>query len=243
MSGALVYLIELRQRLLRMSFVLLLVFVLLSFYAKRLYFFLSEPLLRHISSGPALIATTVPATFLVPLKLAFYCALFFCMPYLLYELWSFVQSALYRQERYFLWLFLVLSIILFYSGIAFCYGVVLPLIMRFFSGLAPGFVQFMPDMSHYLQFNMQLFFAFGLAFELPIVIVLLVVAGLTTRSKLIEKRPFMVVMAFVVGMLLTPPDVLSQLMLALPICALYELGLLVCFFIDKKKPCIDSGLS
>lgn len=239
MSDVIVYLVEARRRSLRMLLVLLFVFLLLAYYAKSLYFFLVQPLLQHVDTGPALIATTVPATFLVPLRLAFYSALFVCMPYFFYELWAFIQSALYRQERRFLWLALVLSIVLFYMGIAFCYFVVMPLIMHFFSQLAPSFVQFMPDISHYLQFNVRLFFSFGLAFELPIVIVLLVSTGLTTRASLVNKRPYMVVMAFIVGMLLTPPDVLSQLMLALPICMLYELGLLACFFVDQKKPQSD----
>ena len=222
------YLLELRKYVLRMLCVVLVVFALLSCVANHLFLWLAMPLVNHSASGTsALIATQVSSPLLVPLKFAFYVALVICMPYLFYELWTFLRPALYPHERKLIWPLLLSSTLLFYIGIAFSYFLVIPLVMHFFMNLSPQSILFMPDTVHYLQFNIQLFFAFGVGFETPVVIVLLLLTGVCTPDYLKRARPYIFVSAFVVGMLLTPPDVISQTMLALPLWLLFEIGLYV----------------
>ncbi len=227
MSDTVQYLLELRKRLLRYIVSFVVVFIALSFIANKIYHFLALPLLQNLPDGPGLIATSVPAPFLVPFKCAFVAAIFITIPYLLYQLWSFIAPALYRKERKLVWLLLVSSSLLFYLGTVFAYYVVLPLVFKFFIYVAPAGVEVKPDISQYLSFIIRLFLAFGISFELPVAIILLVKTGITTVEKLAKKRPYVIVGAFVLGMLLTPPDVVSQILLAVPLWLLFELGLLV----------------
>lgn len=216
---------ELRSRLLRVVVVVLLIFFGLAYFAQHLFTLVSRPLLDKLPAGTSMIATDVATPFLTPFKLAFIAAIFIGMPYLLYQIWAFVAPGLYKQERRFFMPLLFSSTLLFYAGVAFAYFVVFPLMFGFFTAVVPEGVAMMTDISAYLDFVLTLFFAFGLAFEVPIATVLMVWAGFTTPGALAEKRPYVVLGAFVIGMLLTPPDVISQTLLALPMWALYEIGI------------------
>jgi sec-independent protein translocase protein TatC len=219
------HLIELRSRLLRCVIVVGAVFLPLYFYRDPLYQWLAEPLQSQLPAGAGMIATQVATPFLVPLKLALVVAFFLSIPYILYQLWAFVAPGLYRNEKRFIWPLLASSIALFYIGMAFAYFVVFPLIFEFFAGQTTEGVSMMTDINAYLSFVLTLFFAFGAAFEVPIATILLVRTGMTTRQSLAAKRPYVIVGAFTVGMLLTPPDVISQILLAIPIWILFELGI------------------
>jgi sec-independent protein translocase protein TatC len=219
------HLIELRSCLLKMLSCVLLIFIALSFFAGELYSLVAKPLLEHLAPGAGMIATEVASTFIAPIKLAFFLALFISMPYILYQAWSFVAPGLYQNERRFALPLLISSILLFYAGIAFAFFVILPILFGFFTSIAPEGVVMMTDISRYLDFILKIFFAFGLAFEVPILTILLIWSGLTTVESLKSKRPYIIVAAFVIGMLLTPPDVISQLLLAFPVWLLFEFGL------------------
>jgi sec-independent protein translocase protein TatC len=219
------HLVELRACLLRSLACVLLIFAGLSFYAGDLYSLVARPLLEHLAPGTGMIATEVASTFIAPIKLAFFLALFIAMPYILYQAWSFVAPGLYRNERRFALPLLISSIVLFYAGTAFAFFVILPVLFGFFTAIAPEGVVVMTDISHYLDFILKIFFAFGLAFEVPVLTMLLIWSGITTVDDLKNKRPYIIVAAFVIGMLLTPPDVMSQLLLAFPVWFLFELGL------------------
>lgn len=219
------HLIELRSCLLKMLSCVLLIFIALSFFAGELYSLVAKPLLEHLAPGAGMIATEVASTFIAPIKLAFFLALFISMPYILYQAWSFVAPGLYQNERRFALPLLISSILLFYAGIAFAFFVILPILFGFFTSIAPEGVVVMTDISRYLDFILKIFFAFGLAFEVPILTILLIWSGLTTVESLKSKRPYIIVAAFVIGMLLTPPDVISQLLLAFPVWLLFEFGL------------------
>ena len=219
------HLIELRDRLLRMVLVVAVLFVMLVPFSKTLFSMLSGPLLAHMPEDGSMIAIEVASPFLIPFKLTLFLAVFIAIPYVLYQLWSFVAPGLYRHERRLVVPLLVSSTLLFYAGAAFAYFVVFPLVFAFFTAAAPEGVSVMTDISRYLDFVLTLFFAFGAAFEVPVVTVLLVMTGMTTQKSLREKRPYVIVGAFVLGMLLTPPDVISQTLLAIPVWLLFELGL------------------
>ena len=219
------HLIELRDRLLRMVLVVAVLFVMLVPFSSTLFSMLSGPLLAHMPEDGSMIAIEVASPFLIPFKLTLFLALFIAIPYVLYQLWSFVAPGLYRHERRLVVPLLVSSTLLFYAGAAFAYFVVFPLVFAFFTAAAPEGVSVMTDISRYLDFVLTLFFAFGAAFEVPVVTVLLVMTGMTTQKALREKRPYVIVGAFVLGMLLTPPDVISQTLLAVPVWLLFELGL------------------
>lgn len=219
------HLIELRDRLLRMVLVVAVLFVMLVPFSSTLFSMLSGPLLAHMPEDGSMIAIEVASPFLIPFKLTLFLALFIAIPYVLYQLWSFVAPGLYRHERRLVIPLLVSSTLLFYAGAAFAYFVVFPLVFAFFTAAAPEGVSVMTDISRYLDFVLTLFFAFGAAFEVPVVTVLLVMTGMTTQKSLREKRPYVIVGAFVLGMLLTPPDVISQTLLAVPVWLLFELGL------------------
>jgi sec-independent protein translocase protein TatC len=221
------HLVELRTRLLRCVMVIGVIFLGLYFIRQRLYEVLAEPLQAALPAGSNMIATEVATPFLIPLKLALFTAFFVSIPYVLYQLWAFIAPGLYRNEKRFVWPMLGSSVALFYVGMAFAYFVVFPLIFKFFAGQTGDDISMMTDISAYLSFVLMLFFAFGAAFEVPIVTILLVRTGITTRQALAAKRPYVIVGAFAVGMLLTPPDVLSQVLLAIPIWLLYELGILL----------------
>lgn len=220
------HLVELRSRILRTVLFILVLFCCLFYFANDIYTFVSEPLQRFLPENSTMIATEVASPFLTPFKLTFFVALFLAMPYVLYQIWSFIAPALYQRERRLAVPILISSILLFYAGMAFAYFVVFPLIFSFFTSVGPANVTVMTDISSYLDFVLKLFFAFGLAFEIPIAAVILIVAGVVTPDSLAHKRPYIVVGCFVVGMMLTPPDVLSQTLLAVPMWLLFEAGLL-----------------
>ncbi len=221
------HLMELRQRLLYCLVAIVLVFAALCPFANILYGQVAAPLINHLAPGNQMIATEVAATFIIPIKLAFYLSLVIVMPYLLYQGWAFIAPGLYETEKRFALPLLVISILLFYSGIAFAFFIVFPLLFAFFTSVAPEGVAVMTDISRYLDFIMKLFLAFGLAFEVPVVTLLMLRTGITTVASLRRNRPYIIVGAFVLGMLLTPPDVVSQLLLAMPLWLLFELGLLL----------------
>lgn len=230
------HLLELRDRLLKAVLVVLLLALGLFSFANDLYNLLAAPLLAHLPEGGTMIATEVAAPFLTPIKLALVTAVFIAMPYLLYQLWGFIAPALYRQEKKLGLPLLLSSIILFYTGIAFAYFVVFPLVFGFFTAAAPEGVAVMTDISKYLDFVLKLFFAFGLAFEIPIATVLLIWTGLSTAESLSTKRPYVIVGAFVIGMMLTPPDIFSQTLLAIPMWFLFEVGLVASRILLKPEP-------
>lgn len=226
------HLIELRDRLLRSVLVVLVLLVPLFYYGNELYTLLAEPLLRHMPEGTTMIATEVASPFLTPFKLSLVAAIFLAVPYLLYQTWAFIAPGLYQYERKLVVPLLVSSTVLFYAGIAFAYYVVFPLVFGFFIGVAPEGVAVMTDISKYLDFVLKLFIAFGIAFEVPIATILMCWTGITTPDKLAEKRAYIIVGAFVIGMLMTPPDVISQTLLAVPMWLLFEVGI----FFARRMP-------
>jgi len=234
------HLIELRDRLLRMVLVIAVLFVILIPFSNTLFSILSGPLLAHMPEGGSMIAIEVASPFLIPFKLTLFLAVFLAIPYILYQLWSFVAPGLYRHERRLVVPLLVSSTTLFYAGAAFAYFVVFPLVFAFFTAAAPEGVSVMTDISRYLDFVLTLFFAFGAAFEVPVVTVLLVMTGMTTQAALREKRPYVIVGAFVLGMLLTPPDVISQTLLAVPVWLLFEVGLYASSWFVKIRKDTDA---
>lgn len=219
------HLLELRSRLLRSIIGIILVFLLLAGFSNEIYQLIATPLIDQLPGNSNMIATEVAAPFLTPFKLTFFVAVFLMMPFLLYQAWSFIAPGLYDNERRFALPLLMSSIVLFYMGIAFAFFVVFPLLFAFLVTTAPEGVTIMTDISRYLDFIMKLFFAFGLAFEVPVFTILLLRSGFTTVESLVEKRPYIIIAAFVFGMLLTPPDVISQVLLAVPVWLLFELGL------------------
>jgi len=229
------HLIELRDRLLRVVLLVLVIFLVLFYFANDIYTYLAEPLTVHMSQNSTMIATDVISPFLTPMKLALVLAIFPVMPYILFQIWSFIAPGLYKHEKELAFPLLVSSIILFYSGMAFAYYVVFPLVFGFITAVAPEGVEVMTDISKYLDFVLMLFFAFGAAFEVPVATVLLVAAGITTPEKLVEKRAYIIVAAFVVGMFLTPPDVISQIMLAVPMWMLFEVGVIASRMVVKRR--------
>jgi sec-independent protein translocase protein TatC len=220
------HIIELRARILRSVLVVVLLFFPIYYFANDLYTFIAAPLLAHLPDGN-MIATGVATPFLTPFKLALYVALFLGIPFVLHQIWSFVAPGLYRHEKKFAAPLLVSSVALFYLGIGFAYFVVFPLMFGFLASITPEGVAMMTDIGQYLDFVMAMFLAFGFAFEIPIATVLLVWTGFATPRSLADKRPYVIVGCFVIGMVLTPPDVLSQTLLAIPMWMLYEAG--VCF--------------
>jgi sec-independent protein translocase protein TatC len=229
------HLVELRDRLLRVVLAVVLALLVLLPFANDLYSFLAAPLLRHLPEGTTMIATEVASPFLAPFKLALVSAVFLAMPFALYQAWGFVAPGLYQHERRFAVPLLASSILLFYLGMAFAYFVVFPIIFGFFTGTAPEGVAVMTDISKYLDFVLTLFFAFGVAFEVPIATVLLVWTGITTPESLVRMRPYVLVGAFVIGMLITPPDVFSQTFVALPMALLFEVGIVFSRIILRAK--------
>lgn len=229
------HLIELRNRMLRAVIAVIIIFLSLYYFANDLYVFVSEPLRAFLPEGATMIATGVASPFLTPFKLTFIASIFIAMPIILYQVWAFISPALFDQERKLAIPLLVSSVMLFYFGMAFAYFVVFPLVFGFFTSTGPEGVAIMTDISQYLDFVLKMFFAFGFAFEIPIAIIILVAVGATSTESLSEKRPYLVIGCFVVGMLLTPPDVISQTLLALPMWLLFEVGLLFAKIIEKPK--------
>jgi sec-independent protein translocase protein TatC len=221
------HLVELRDRLIRMLIAIGVIVLVLLPFANGLYAYVAAPLLAQLPDGNTMIATQVASPFLTPFKLALIAAVFLSMPYLLYQLWAFVAPGLYQHEKRLAIPLLVSSIFLFYLGMLFAYYVVFPLVFAFMAGTTPDGVEMMTDISAYLDFVLALFFAFGIAFEIPIATILLVAIGAVTPEGLAQKRPYVIVGAFVVGMFLTPPDMISQTLLAVPMWLLFELGVLL----------------
>ena len=229
------HLVELRSRLLRIVGVVLAVFLALVPFANQLYSLLALPLIERLPQGATMIATEVASPLLVPIKFALVIACFCVVPYILHQLWRFIAPGLYKSERRLALPLLVSSTLLFYSGVVFAYFLVLPLVFAFLVTTAPPEVAVMTDIAQYLGFVLKLFFAFGVAFEVPVATVLMVWAGITTRRSLVSKRPYIIVGAFVVGMLLTPPDMLSQTLLAVPMWLLFEVGLFVSRYYEQPR--------
>ena len=221
------HLIELRQRVMRIVLFVLVIFAGLFYFANDLYAYLSAPLTALLPEGTSMIATDVTSPFFAPFKLALVLAVFIGIPYILHQIWSFIAPGLYENEKHLAVPLLISSIFLFYAGIAFAYFVVFPLVFGFFTSVGPENVAVMTDISSYLNFVLKLFFAFGVVFEIPIATLLLIWSGATTAESLGEKRAYVIVGCFVVGMLLTPPDIISQSLLALPMWLLFEVGLIM----------------
>jgi len=228
------HLIELRNRLLKSLSALAIVFLCLVYFANDLYAFFAAPIQALLPEGSSMIATDVAAPFFAPFKLTLVLAAFLAAPYILFQLWAFIAPALYQKEKRVAMPLFFSSVILFYAGIAFTYYVVFPIVFGFFTSVAPDGIAVTPDISSYLGFILKLFFAFGLAFEIPIATVLLVNAGITTPEALAAKRPYIFLACFVFGMLLTPPDIISQSLLAIPTWLLFELGLLFSRFSSSE---------
>lgn len=228
------HLTELRDRLLRALLAVLVVFICLFPFANEIYAYISEPLRAILPPGATMIATEVASPFFTPFKLTLFTALFIAIPYVLYQAWSFIAPGMYRHEKKLAIPLLASSVLLFYLGAAFAYFVVFPLVFGFFTSVAPDDIAIMTDINSYLNFVLKLFFAFGIAFEIPIVAVLLIWAGITTPEALAGKRPYIIVGCFVFGMLLTPPDIISQSLLAVPMWLLFEVGVYFGRFIKRN---------
>ncbi|MDG2046959.1 MAG: twin-arginine translocase subunit TatC [Halioglobus sp.] len=221
------HLTELRDKLLRALLAVLVVFICLFPFANNIYTFVSEPLRALLPPGATMIATEVASPFFTPFKLSLVTAVFLAMPYVLYQAWSFIAPGMYKHEKRLAIPLLASSVLLFYAGSAFAYYVVFPLIFAFFTSVAPQDITIMTDINSYLNFVLKLFFAFGLAFEIPIVAILMIWAGITTAEALAKKRPYIIVGCFIFGMLLTPPDIISQSLLAIPMWLLFEIGVYI----------------
>jgi len=235
-EGTLVsHLVELRTRLIRSALAVLVIFLCLVPFAEGIFTLIATPLMERLPEGATMIATQVASPFLTPFKMTLFVAVFLGMPVLLYQVWLFVAPGLYRKEKRFAYPLLLSSILLFYAGIAFAYYVVFPLMFAFFAGVAPEGVTMMTDISAYLDFILTIFFAFGLAFEVPIATVMLVWSRLVSVETLGKARAYVFLGAFVLGMLLTPPDVISQTLLAVPVYLLYESGLILARFLGPES--------
>ncbi|MCS5588254.1 MAG: twin-arginine translocase subunit TatC [Porticoccaceae bacterium] len=229
------HLLELRNRLLRTFIAVLIVFAGLFPFSEQLYLYISEPLRAFLPASSTMIATEIASPFLTPFKLTLVMSVFISMPYILYQLWAFVAPALYRQEKKIALPLFFSSVILFYGGMAFAYYVVFPLVFMFFTSVAPQGISVMPDIRAYLDFVLKLFFAFGLSFEIPIAVVILSWMGTVDPNNLAKKRPYVFVLCFVLGMLLTPPDIISQALLAIPMWLLFEIGILFGRLVSNKS--------
>lgn len=230
----LAHLVELRQRLLRAVLAVVVLFFPVYYFANDIYEFVAAPLMAYLPGGE-MIATEVASPFLTPFKLAAFTAFFAAIPYVLHQAWSFVSPGLYLREKKFALPLLVSSILLFYLGMSFAYFAVFPLVFQFFASVTPEGVTMMTDINRYLDFVLKMFFAFGVAFEVPVATFLLVLSGLTTPEAMARKRAYIIVVCFIVGMLLTPPDVVSQLLLALPTWVLFEAGIILARFARRDE--------
>lgn len=235
------HLIELRNRLLKAVLAILVCFLALYAVANELYLIVSEPLRLLLPEGSSLIATEVASPFLAPLKLTFFLAFLISIPFTLYQVWAFIAPALYKNEKRLAIPLLISSVFLFYGGIVFAYYIVLPLIFGFFTSIGPDQVTVMTDINNYLNFVLKLFFAFGVTFEIPVATFLLIKAGVTTVASLSKKRPYIILGCFVVGMLITPPDIFSQTLLAIPMWMLFELGLIAGRTVKTEEDATESS--
>ena len=221
------HLFELRTTALRCIISIILITIILLPFANQIYSFIATPLIAKLPEGSSMIATEVASPFFAPFKLTLFCGIFFSIPYILYQTWSFIAPGLYINERQLILPLLVSSSLLFYLGIFFAYYAVFPILFAFLTTTAPSNITIMTDINHYLDFILKLFFAFGISFEIPIATILLIKSNFITIEKLSSNRPYIILFAFFVGMLLTPPDVISQILLAIPIWILFEIGLIL----------------
>lgn len=235
------HLLELRSRLLRAVVAVLVCFVPLAFFQDELFTLIARPLIEKLPEGTSLIATSVVSPFMAPLKLALIAAIFAAMPYVLFQVWAFVAPGLYKHEKRFAVPLVVSSIVLFYTGTAFAYFVVFPLMFQFLASTTPIGVKMMTDIANYLDFVLLLFFAFGLAFEVPVAVVLLAATGLVKVESLKKNRGYVLLGIFVIAAFLTPPDAVSQTFMAVPMYALYELGILFAQFIQKNRAAMQAS--
>ena len=235
------HLFELRDRLIRSLLAIGIVFVCLFPWAKELYALLAQPLLATLPAGGQMIATDIVGVFLVPMKVALMVAFLIALPYVLYQVWAFVAPGLYAHEKRLALPLVAASVVLFFIGMAFAYFLVFPTVFGFMSRIAPEGVAWMTDIEKYLSFVMSTFIAFGVTFEVPVIVVVLVRMGIVELATLREWRPYVIVGAFVVGAIFTPPDVISQLMLAIPLCLLYELGMLIARLIGKSAVAVGGS--
>lgn len=229
------HLLELRNLLTKAILAIIVLFIILFPFANELYVYISEPLSRFLPEGTSMIATGVASPFLTPFKLSFVLAVYLAMPFLLLQIWRFISPALYKHEKQLIGPIMFFSSFLFYAGGLFAFYVVFPLIFGFLSQSAPEGVTIATDIALYLDFVIKMFFAFGFAFQVPVVVVILILTGMSTPKKLYHARPYVVVGAFVIGMLLTPPDIISQTLLAIPMWILYEAGIIVGAFVKKRR--------
>ncbi|KAA0443916.1 MAG: twin-arginine translocase subunit TatC [Candidatus Thioglobus sp.] len=234
------HLVELRNILLRSSIAILVIFGGLFPFANEVYNFIAAPIISVLPSGSNIIAIGVISPFLTPLKMALILAVYLAMPYLLYQLWSFVAPALYAHEKRLIMPLVVSSTILFYAGLLFSFYIVFPLIFAFLSSIGPSVVDFTPDIQYYLDFILKVSFAFGIAFEVPIATILIIMLKMTTVEKLKKNRPYVIIGAFVLGMLLTPPDIISQTLIAVPMWILFETGLIFAPLFQKQSATNDA---
>ena len=234
-SSLLSHLIELRSRLVKAAAAVLVIFVVLVPFAQQVFHLVAQPLMTQLPEGTTMIATKVASPFLTPFKTAFWVAVFAAMPIVIYQAWAFVAPGLYKREKKMAMPLVLSSILLFYAGAAFAYYAVFPLMFRFFTAATPEGVAMMTDIGEYLDFVLVLFFTFGIAFEVPIAILLLVGAGVVTPKSLGRKRPYILLGAFTLGMLLTPPDMISQTLLAVPLFLLYEIGIIMSRLLIRKR--------
>lgn len=230
------HLIELRQRLLRCVVVVTLLFCVLFSYATEIYAYFMQPMLAAMPQQTTFLASSTLAPFVTPFKLSFYLALFIAMPFILQQIWGFISPGLYQREKRLALPLLVASVVLFYTGVAFAYFLVIPVLFKFMASISIPGVTYMPDISTSLDLILNLFLGFGIAFEVPIATLLLIIMGVTTPQKLAEKRSYIIVGVFVIAAILTPPDVLSQVMMALPMLLLFELALLIGRLLKKDTP-------
>ena len=221
------HLFELRTTALRCVIFIILITIILLPFANQIYSFIATPLIAKLPEGSSMIATEVASPFFAPFKLTLFCGIFFSIPYILYQTWSFIAPGLYINERKLILPLLISSSLLFYLGIFFAYYAVFPILFTFLTTTVPSNITIMTDINHYLDFILKLFFAFGISFEIPIATILLIKSNFITIEKLSSNRPYIILFAFFVGMLLTPPDVISQILLAIPIWVLFEIGLIL----------------
>lgn len=234
------HLLELRNKLLSSVIAIFILFIAIFPFANEIYAFIAAPIINVLPADTSIIAIGVISPFLTPLKMALIFAVYLAMPYLLYQIWSFIAPALYKHEKQMILPLVISSTLLFYGGILFSFYIVFPVIFHFLANITPDIVAPTPDIQYYLDFVLKVSFAFGVAFEIPIATILLIMFGVTTTAKLKKNRPYIIVGAFVLGMLLTPPDIISQILIAVPMWLLFEAGLLFSPLFKRKKTAENS---
>ena len=220
------HLLELRSRLIKVIILFSILVIVGIPFAGEIYSFVSAPLINLLPDGSSMIATGVASPFMAPIKLVVYVAILFSMPWLFYQTWMFISPGLYKNEKKFTAPLMLSTIVLFFSGVGFAFFVVCPIIFKFFISMAPDSIQVMTDISQYLSFIFKLVFAFGIAFEIPVATILLINNGITSKASLMKARPYLIILFLIIGMLLTPPDIFSQLFLAIPMWILFEIGMI-----------------